>query len=69
MVGGTQQKIKQTLLNLVASAIKFTSEGEAKFKLRQISQGIGIEVTNGVLALQKIEYMWILYPSKLGPQS
>ena len=66
MVGGTQQKIKQTLLNLVASAIKFTSEGEAKFKL---SQGIGIEVTNGVLALQKIEYMWIPYPSKLGPQS
>jgi len=43
---GDQQKIKQVLLNLLGNAIKFTSEGEIKLKLRQISSGIRIEVTD-----------------------
>jgi CheY-like chemotaxis protein/anti-sigma regulatory factor (Ser/Thr protein kinase) len=43
---GDQQKVKQVLLNLLGNAIKFTSEGEIKLKLRQISPGIRIEVTD-----------------------
>ncbi len=50
---GDQQKIKQVLLNLLGNAIKFTSEGEVNLKLRQISQGIRIEVTDTGIGIPK----------------
>ena len=43
---GDQQKIKQVLVNLLGNAIKFTTEGEINLKLRPISTGIRIEVTD-----------------------
>ena len=50
---GHQQKIKQVLLNVLGNAIKFTSEGEVKLKLRQISSGIRIEVTDTGIGIPK----------------
>ena len=43
---GSNKRLNKSYSHLVANAIKFTSEGEVKLKLRQINPGIGIEVTD-----------------------
>ena len=43
---GSNKRLNKSYSHLVAKAIKFTSEGEVKLKLRQINPGIGIEVTD-----------------------